>query len=170
MPDIPEEPVGDKPRPTVGSRHPIVRSSVSLLALLIASVAGISAHAADDTKNLNGTWKPQQAELAGQPLPPPVLKAITLTINGTNYEVVVVTEKGPSPDRGTLVFDPAANPKGMTITGVEGPNAGKTFPAIYELDGDTLRICYDLSGQQRPAEFKSPPATKLYLVTYQRAK
>jgi len=144
--------------------------TLSLLALLIASLAGISARAADDTKNLNGTWKPQHALLAGQPVPVPVLEAITLTIDGTNYEVVVVTEKGPSPDRGTLTFDLAANPKGMTITGVEGPNAGKSFPAIYELDGDSLRICYDLSGQQRPAEFKSAPATKLYLVTYQRVK
>jgi uncharacterized protein (TIGR03067 family) len=147
-----------------------MKTCLSLLALLIGSLAGISARAADDTRNLNGTWKPQQAELAGQPLPPPVLKAITLTIDGANYDVVVVTEKGPSPDRGTLTFDPAANPKGMTITGVEGPNAGRNIPAIYELDGDALRICYDLSGEQRPAEFKSAPATKLYLVTYQRVK
>ena len=34
----------------------------------------------------------------------------------------------------------------MTITGTEGPNRGKTFPAIYELKDDTLRICDDLSG------------------------
>ena len=47
---------------------------------------------------------------------------------------------------------------------------GKTFTAIYELNGDTLRICYDLSGAKRPAEFKSAPATRLYLVTYQRVK
>jgi uncharacterized protein (TIGR03067 family) len=147
-----------------------MKTYLGLLALLIASLAGISARAADDTKNLNGTWKPQHALLAGQLVPVPVLEAITLTIAGTNYEVIVVTEKGPSPDRGTLTFDLAANPKGMTITGVEGPNAGKSFPAIYELDGDSLRICYDLSGQQRPAEFKSAPATKLYLVTYQRVR
>ena len=46
----------------------------------------------------------------------------------------------------------------MTITGTEGPNHGRTFPAIYELKGDTLRICYDLSGAKRPTEFKSIPA------------
>jgi uncharacterized protein (TIGR03067 family) len=147
-----------------------MKTCLSLLAMLIASLAGISARAADDTKNLNGTWKPQQAVLAGQPSPPAVLEAITLTIDGTNYEVVVVTEKGPSPDRGTLTFDLAANPKGMTITGVEGPNAGRIIPAIYERDGDTLRICYDLSRTQRPTDFKSAPATRLCLVTYQRVK
>jgi uncharacterized protein (TIGR03067 family) len=58
----------------------------------------------------------------------------------------------------------------MTITGTGGPNVGKTFPAIYEIKGDTLRICYDLSGAQRPTEFKSVAGTKLYLVTYTRKK
>ena len=42
--------------------------------------------------------------------------------------------------------------------------------AIYELNGDTLRICYDLSGSKRPTEFKTAAGTKLYLVTYNRKK
>lgn len=56
----------------------------------------------------------------------------------------------------------------MTIVGTEGPNIGKTIPAIYEFNGDTLRICYDLSGQRRPAEFQSITGTRLYLVTHRR--
>jgi uncharacterized protein (TIGR03067 family) len=58
----------------------------------------------------------------------------------------------------------------MIITGTEGPNHGKTFPAIYELKGGTLRICYDLSGAKRPTEFKTSAGTQLYLVTYNRKK
>ena len=58
----------------------------------------------------------------------------------------------------------------MTITGTAGPNNSRTYPAIYELKGDTLRICYDLSGAKRPAEFKSLAGTQLYLVTYNRKK
>lgn len=58
----------------------------------------------------------------------------------------------------------------MTVTGTEGPNQGKKFPCIYELQGDTLRICYDLSGAKRPTEFKSVAGTKLYLVTYARKR
>jgi uncharacterized protein (TIGR03067 family) len=75
-----------------------------------------------------------------------------------------------NPDKGTYTLDEAARPKGMTITGTEGPNKGKTFPAIYELQGDTLRLCYDLSGTKRPTEFKSSAGTELFLVTYTRAK
>jgi uncharacterized protein (TIGR03067 family) len=67
-------------------------------------------------------------------------------------------------------LDSTSKPKGMSITGTEGPNIGKTYPAIYELKGDMLRICYDLSGAKRPTEFKSTAGTRLYLVAYNRKK
>ena len=58
----------------------------------------------------------------------------------------------------------------MAITGMDGPNRGGTFPAIYEFKGNTLRICYDLSGAKGPTEFKSTAGTRLYLVTYRRKR
>ena len=95
-----------------------------------------------------------------------VMKSISLKLENGKYEVFV----GANPDRGTYTVDATSKPKSITVTGTEGPNQGKTFPAIYELKGDTLRICYDLSGAKRPTEFKSIAGTKLYLVTYQRKK
>ena len=72
---------------------------------------------------------------------------------------------------GTCILDSDANPKRMTIKSMKGPNRGKTFPAIYEMkDGDSLRICYDLSGKEFPKEFKAPKGTQLYLVDYRRQK
>jgi uncharacterized protein (TIGR03067 family) len=82
------------------------------------------------------------------------------------YEVFV----GEEPDRGTDTLDSTTTPKSMTIIGTAGPNIGRTFPAIFELKGDTLRICYDLSGAKHPTEFKSIAGTRLYLVTYNRKK
>ena len=117
-----------------------------------------------DEKALQGDWLPTKAELAGKPMPEVVLKTISLKLIKNNYEVLVAG----SPDNGTWSIDPDAQPKAMTVKGVKGPNAGKTFPAIYELDGDTLRVCYDLSGNARPKEFKTSEGTKLYLVTYKR--
>jgi len=147
-----------------------MKSSIRTLALSLLVAFAVVSRAADDFAAMSGTWKPTSAELAGKPMPPPVLKSITLKMDGANYEVIVVTEKGPSPDKGTVTLDFAAKPKGMTVTGVTGPNTGKTFPAIYELTWDNLRICYDLSGANRPTEFKTAPGTKLYLVGYERAK
>jgi hypothetical protein len=42
--------------------------------------------------------------------------------------------------------------------------------AIYELDGDQLKICYDLTGKSRPKEFSTKDAKQLFLVNYKRAK
>jgi len=130
------------------------------------AIAASAAEASDDAKALEGTWRPTIAQLGGQPMPDAVLKIISLKLDNGKYEVFV----GDEPDRGTYALDASSAPRGMTITGTEGPNAGKTFPAIYELNGDTLRICYDLSGTKRPTEFKSVAGTKLYLVTYSRKK
>jgi uncharacterized protein (TIGR03067 family) len=120
----------------------------------------------DDAKALQGTWLPIKAELAGQPMTEAVMKSISLKLENGRYEVLV----GGQADKGTYTLDSTSKPKGMVITGTDGPNLGKTFPAIYELTGDALRICYDLSGAQRPTEFKSSAGTQLYLVTYRRRK
>ena len=93
------------------------------------------------------------------------MKTIILKLDGGKYDVSVAGE----PDKGTYTLNSSTKPKSMVITGTEGPNKGKTFPAIYELEGDVLRVCYDLSGKQRPTEFKTTAGTQLYLVTYHRA-
>ena len=141
-----------------------------LLYVTLIAIASFTAFAADDstdTKSLQGSWIPVKAELGGQPLPSDVLKTITLKLTNQDYEVTITGEQS---DAGTWSIDPSSKPKGMTIVGTKGPNAGKTFPCIYELKGDTFRICYDLSGAKRPTEFKTTAGTKLYLVTYNRKK
>jgi len=140
-----------------------------MLCLCLAVAATLNAFAGDppdDAKGVQGNWKPVKAELAGQPMADAVLQTISLKLDKGKYEVFV----GQNPDKGTYTVDATTKPKSMSVTGTEGPNNGKTFPCIYELNGDTLRICYDLSGAKRPTEFKSVAGTKLYLVTYQRKK
>jgi len=134
--------------------------------IVAVSFAAFSADSPDDAKALQGSWTPVKAELAGQPMADAILKTISLKLDTGRYEVSVAGE----PDKGTYTLDSTTTPRRITITGTEGPNNGKTFPAIYELKGDTLRICYDLSGAKRPTEFKSIVGTRLYLVTYNRKK
>jgi uncharacterized protein (TIGR03067 family) len=134
------------------------------LMVLLASVAGGGDSQDDDT--LAGTWLPSAAELGGQPFPDEVRKTIKLVVKGDKYTVTV----GPQVDQGTVKLDPSAKPKALDITGTDGPNKGKTILAIYERDGDTLRICYDLSGKSRPTEFRTKAGTQLFLVTYKREK
>jgi len=133
-----------------------------IVGVLSASGAfGTAARGADDAKELQGTWNAVKTELAGEPMN----WTVTLTIEGDSYTV----QANGKPDKGSCKVDASARPGKMAITGGEGgPNAGKTFLAIYELDGDMLRICYDLSGKKHPETFATQKGTPLYLVTYKR--
>ena len=122
-----------------------------------------------DAKNdgaIEGTWLPSSAELGGKEFPDEVRKTIKLVVKDDKYTVTV----GAKIDKGTVKLNPSAKPKTLDITGTDGPNKGKTILAIYEHKGDTLRICYDLSGKSRPTEFKTKESTQLFLVTYKREK
>src|SRR5262249_41140951 len=120
----------------------------------------------DDGKKMQGSWQPVAAELGGKPFPDEVLKTMKLVLTDGKYTVTV----GEQTDEGTVKLDPAKEPRAMDIEGTKGPNQGKTIPAIYELTDTTLRVCYDLSGNARPKEFKTKSDTQLFLVEYKRQK
>ena len=142
----------------------MLKQFVALAMVLSFSSAAWSGDAKDDT--IDGAWLPSSAELGGKKFPDEVRKAIKLEVKDNKYTVTV----GTAVDQGTVKLDPSAKPKALDITGTDGPNKGKKIPAIYERKGDTLRICYDLSGKSRPTEFKTETGTQLFLVTYKREK
>jgi uncharacterized protein (TIGR03067 family) len=137
------------------------------IAMILLTAAARSQDAAGERKLLQGTWLPVAAELSENPLDEATLKTMKLVVEEDKYAITV----GESAfDKGTIRIDPAAKPKTMDILGTGGPNQGKTFLAIYELNSDTLRICYDLTGKVRPTEFKTRRGEPLFLATYKRAK
>ena len=118
----------------------------------------------DELKALEGTWIPASGELGGDPFPKAVLQKMKLTLSGNKYVVMV----GDTKDAGTVKVDPGKKPKTIDITGTEGPNKGKVIQAIYEKTGDTLRVCYELQGKNRPSEFSTERGTTRFLVTYKK--
>ncbi len=115
---------------------------------------------------MTGTWVPTAAELDGEKLPADAYKSIKLVLENEKYTVTV----GEQVDEGTVKLDLESDPTGMEIKGTKGPNEGKTIPAIYELQDDTLKVCYNLEGKKRPTEFKTKAGSKHYLITYKREK
>src|SRR6266571_2105623 len=100
---------------------------------------------ADDAKDLNDTWKPTE---------------------GSKYQTKV---KGKD-ESGTFKFDAAKTPKTMDIMVGDGPNKDKTLLTIYDLTGDTLKVCYSLDGKTRPDKFESTGENKYLLIVYKRKK
>ena len=141
-----------------------IRLAIVTLLFVVGTI--LAQDSAAESKNLNGMWIPASGEVAGTKFPPAELKTISLVIAGDKYTVTV----GKLVDQGIVKIDPAAKPKTMDIVGTEGPNKGKTLLAIYELDKDTLRVCYDLTGKSRPKEFSTSKDRPYFLAVYERVK
>src|SRR5262245_12365975 len=115
----------------------MLRRLALMFSLRLALVPVALAGEKKDEDAIQGTWVAAEAELGGKKLS--TAQPIKLVIKDGKYDVTI--------DHGTVKIDASAKPKSMDITGTDGPNKGKTFMAIYELDSDTMRICYDLSGK-----------------------
>ena len=117
---------------------------------------------ADDFSPLNGCWVVTDARLAGLRLPEDVRHEWTLRVHGGRFTL--------GEDEGTISIDRGAHPAVLELFTTDGPRAGRFLPAIFEQAGGMLRICYDLSGERRPLEFKAPAGTRHLLATYRRAE
>src|SRR5919198_3787086 len=121
---------------------PMMRTIGLSCVALAALTPGVRADdKADEWKGLKGTWKIEKAVLRGEDTTD-AFKAAVLTMEDGKYTV----DFAGGQDKGTVAVDVAKKPKQMTIAGTDGPNKGKTIPAVYELSGDMLKICYQLEG------------------------
>ena len=144
-----------------------MKHTVFLAAIVTASTLIFSPVAkANDLKDMEGTWKVESAEAGGQKIESDELKAIVVKITGDRYEVKTKDKV----DAGTLKLDETQKPKTMDATDTEGDDVGKVVKAIYELSGDTLRVCYALDGGERPTEMATKEGSPLLLMTYKREK
>lgn len=137
-----------------------------LLAASIVFVFAAPLLQADGLKDLNGTWVPSEGQLNGEKAPDEFIKAITLTITDGKYGVAVGDQK----ETGKFSIDVAKKPATMDIHAEVGPNKGKKILAIYELTGDTLKVCYKLGVEERPTGFVSTKDNMQFVVTYKRQK
>jgi uncharacterized protein (TIGR03067 family) len=114
--------------------------------------------------SIRGKWKIAEAEFGGSKLASADFENLILELDETSYQLL----EGKVIDSGIVELVREANPSALSITGVFGPNKGKTFHCIYKFDGEDLIMCYNLGGGDRPASFETMPNTLLYLVRYQR--
>jgi uncharacterized protein (TIGR03067 family) len=69
---------------------------------------------------------------------------------------------------GSLKLDPIDGHRDFDATVVAGPHKGNTMRGIYSLKENTLKVCIDPEGNDRPKEFKTTPDSGLYLAVYKR--
>ena len=94
------------------------------------------------------------------PLDAATIADAKLKIKGDTFKLDAAGQN----ESGTLAFDAKANPKTLEVS----TQSGDTIPAIYELNGVTLKICYAVNSAARPKEFKSTSGSDHVFVVYQR--
>lgn len=143
----------------------------ALLCAVLFAASGTGADdkpdAAKEMKKFQGTWTFESSEAGGQKMPADELKTLVLVFDGAKHTV----KKGAEViQTGTQTIDPSKSPKAIDVTITEGPSKGAVMLGIYEIDGDTLKVCFDFGGKQRPTEFKSPPGSQTFYNVHKRAK
>jgi uncharacterized protein (TIGR03067 family) len=114
---------------------------------------------------LEGTWTFSRLEVDGAVMPAGALAASRILIDGDRFR----TESPEAVYEGIFNLDVEAQPHGIDIEFVAGPEAGNWNYGIFRLTENQLEICLDLNGKPRPREFHTSLGSGRAYETLQRA-
>jgi len=121
----------------------------------------------NDAALIQGTWKVVGGEENGKAVALPAGVEMASVFTATEYSLLF---NGQAKEKGTFKLDASASPKALEFTITDGADKGKTQLGIYELNGDTLRLCIAKPGTPRPTSFKTTQGGNAELFTLQRVK
>jgi uncharacterized protein (TIGR03067 family) len=113
---------------------------------------------------IEGRWQLLRAEADGEQAPELVVTKTELEMTHGAYAVRFA---GQIADQGTFELGQATAHDTLLLRGKSGHNAGRVIPAIYQLKGDRLRVCFGFAGVA-PTEFTATAGQARYLATYRR--
>ena len=146
---------------------------VTLLCTHVLTASGGTAARADDKANVEkelkkfqGAWTFESSETGGKKLQADELKGLIVTFEGNKH---TVKKDDKVIQVGTQKLDASKSPKTIDVTLTEGPSKGAVILGIYEISGDTLKVCFDPEGKKRPTQLTSASGSET-LVVHKRVK
>lgn len=134
------------------------------------SIGGMSSAPSpeQDAKRLQGSWKLISAIYNGQPMGEVAIGDTRLTVDNDRY---TMTHHGAT-ESSTFTLG-ASGPRTIRVFHHENPLAsqgfyGGTLTGIYELSGDRLRICFDMTGRQYPKSFDASQGSRRSIYEFVR--
>ncbi len=142
----------------------------SMLAVVLGSNEPARGDDAKSDKNqLQGTWQVTAGVSDGKPIPKDQLERMKIVFAGEKMSLF--PPDGKKALESTFVVDSSKEPKAIDTTRAEGGARGKTANGIYELDGDTLKLCLPVRlDKERPTAFAAPENSGQVLLTLKRVK
>jgi uncharacterized protein (TIGR03067 family) len=140
------------------------------VALLVAGLSVAADGPGDAAKaehqTLDGMWVGESIVRDPRETNPNEGQGVRCAISGEKVVAKLPGEDRPA-GRLSIKIGPTTKPKAMDIR-PEGER--DTILAIYEVTGDTLRVCWSAVGKERPTEFASKPGSGHSLVVLRRDK
>jgi uncharacterized protein (TIGR03067 family) len=121
-----------------------------------------------DEKNLQGDWKMAGAVQNGERMPAADRDNFVWRFQG---DKIVLELNGQVVGHSVYRLAPDQKPKAIDVTHTDerGQPKGEPETWVYELDGDTLRVCKPIEGNTaRPKEVGSKPGSKTMLMELKR--
>jgi uncharacterized protein (TIGR03067 family) len=122
--------------------------------------------AAKELKQLAGTWIPTSAQVNGSIASPEEVRKMKVVLAGEKWTLHLEGKTAEA----TFKIDPTKKPK--TIDFHPANAKGQVLVGIYELNGDTLRICLPepSTGKERPTEFSGKDGKSLTIYEREKSK
>jgi uncharacterized protein (TIGR03067 family) len=134
---------------------------------LVLALPAVADEATGDLKKMVGTWEATTYVVDGKKWDEKDLKTVKLFVKGVGENELV---QGDKKLHATYTLDEAASPKTIDVTRTRGADKGKKRLGIYELKGDTLRLCVGPVGGARPKEFASEAGSGVWMEEWKRVK
>jgi uncharacterized protein (TIGR03067 family) len=116
-----------------------------------------------ELQQLRGTWLAVDIQHdGGQEMPAGGLKWV---IYDDRYQVWI-GKQNLETNRFTL--DPTRRPRTIHMRHALAGSVGRGITGIYDLQDDTLKVCYDLTGREYPKEFSAPKAARRIVYVFRR--
>jgi uncharacterized protein (TIGR03067 family) len=161
----------DAPRPTEFSSKPgsgqSLRRFTRVKTVATAKPGDAEEANAQEYRAFEGTWRFVAMQVGGKDLPAEQFKTSRLIFKG--HDFTAINHAGTT--RGTFSVDTTKSPKAMDVTITDGSAKGAIFRNIYELKGDTYKLCGSMtSGKDRAKEFDSKPGSGYMVQVLEREK
>ena len=139
-----------------------VGSLVLLGCILAACRVAVIAGSSDDTEKWQGAWRMVSTTYDGEPQ----TADMEWIVDGDHYTIRLNGQSHVDPY--TIKLD--SSQKHIDVFHHETPPGtyGGSLKGIYDISGDSLTVCYDLTGQRYPESFNANRGSRQVLYKFRR--
>jgi uncharacterized protein (TIGR03067 family) len=150
-----------------GRRYIMSRCVGLALALVVLMGTNDDDASRNEYARLEGVWRFALVEVEGVKQRDAPFETNKLIVSKNGRYLIL---QGPRMTRGVIKLDPSKTPKHYDVTITNGPSKGLKASGVYEIDGDSYKLCLPFRGKERPAALVSTPGSGCLFYVFNREK